>query len=336
MVDGVSGVDFLTAILSPSPDPSFEPGPPWTPRSAPSGAELVASEAWRRTKRSIDLARSAAGAIATPVRAATAALDRAAGLAETFWGAMTPASETPLNPPAIGPHRRFDWTRTDLVEAKAVRAALGGTLNDVVLATVVGALRTFLQRRGVETSGLDFRALIPVSVRAQSERAALGNKVAQMLAALPIDEADPRRRIARVAETTMKLKQSHQVDATELLEEIGDWTATAVMTSTMRLAANRRTYNLIVTNVPGPQVPLYMIGAPLLETYPMVPLFSNQALGIALLSYDGSLYWGLNADWDAVPDLHDLVGDLRASFAELRDAAHREARAQPRGRAARA
>src|SRR5690606_3824190 len=141
------------------------------------------------------------------------------------------------NPERIGPHRRFDWLRMDLSEVKAVKHRLGGTVNDVVLATVVGALRRFLPARGVAVEDLDFRALIPVSVRARNERGALGNKVAQMMARLPLDERDPYRRLQRVTETTTQLKQSHQVEASELIEELSDWAASGLMTQVMRLGS---------------------------------------------------------------------------------------------------
>jgi WS/DGAT/MGAT family acyltransferase len=226
MVDGISGVDLLSVVLSPSPAVAVEPAPPWQPRPAPSETGLIAGEAWRRTKLSLDIARSTAQALATPLDAALAVWDRATGVVETLGGGLAPASATPLNPPRIGPHRRFDWVRLDLAEVKAVRAALGGTLNDVVLATATGALRRFLLRRGFPTTGLDFRALVPVNVRSTSERGALGNRVAQMVAHLPVDEADPRGRLARVVAMTTKLKGSHQVMATELFEELSDWTAT--------------------------------------------------------------------------------------------------------------
>jgi WS/DGAT/MGAT family acyltransferase len=203
---------------------------------------------------------------------------------------------------------------------KAVKRRLGGTLNDVVLATVVGALRRFLPARGVAVEDLDFRALIPVSVRAKSERGALGNKVSQMLAHLPLDERDPCRRLQRVAETTTRLKHSHQVEASELIEEFSDWAATGLMTQVMRLSSQRRMFNLVVTNVPGPPVPLFVLGAPLVGAYPGVPLFTNQALGIALFSYADGLYWGVSADWDVVPDLHDFVDALAAGFRDLVEA----------------
>src|SRR6185295_13568039 len=185
-------------LLSPTPETSFEPAAPWQPRPAPGGPELVAGELWRRATLPITALRAIGQATSHPVAALEALWGGAAGLVEVFGKAGTPASPTPLNPPQIGPHRRFDWTRFDLGRVKAVKQALGGTVNDVVLATVVGALRRYLRARGVVPENLDFRAMIPVSVRAAGERGALGNRVAQILAPLPLGEPDPRRRLERV------------------------------------------------------------------------------------------------------------------------------------------
>jgi diacylglycerol O-acyltransferase / wax synthase len=113
---------------------------------------------------------------------------------------------------------------------------------------------------------------------------------------------------------TSQQKQSRAGQGAQLLEELGDWTMTALLSQVMRLAIRRRAYNIVVTNIPGPQLPLYLLDAPLRESYPMVPLFENQAVGVALFSYAGGLFWGLNADWDAVPDLHDLTVALREEF----------------------
>ncbi len=320
MVDGVAGVDLLTALLSPTPETTFAQPGPWQPRPAPSPRELVAGELWRRAAMPLDLARAAARAVADPAATIGGALETAAGLASMLGESATPASETPLNPERIGPHRRFDWLRLDLAEVKAVKNRLGGTVNDVVLATVVGGLRRFLPARGVTVDDLDFRALIPVSVRGKSEQGALGNKVSQMLAHLPLDERDPYRRLQRVSETTTQLKQSHQIEVAERIEELSDWAATGLMAQVMRLGSQRRMFNLIVTNVPGPPVPLFLLGAPLLAAFPSVPLFTNQALGIALFSYADGLYWGVSADWDVVPDLHEFVQALDAGFRDLAEA----------------
>jgi len=317
MIDGVSGVDLLTAILSPTADDAFVPCTAWTPRPAPSGRELVASEIRRRAAMPLDVARAAARAIGDPAHALSSALETATGFVNVLGESASAADATPLNPDRIGPHRRFDWLRLDLNEVKGVKRRIGGTVNDVVLATVVGALRRYLPARGVALDAIDFRALVPVSVRASVERGRLGNKVSQMITRLPLDEPDPYRCLQRVTAITERLKRSHQVEASEWLEDLDDWAGLGLMSQVMRLSAQRRLFNLVVTNVPGPPVPLYLLGAPLLAPYPGVPLFTNQALGIALFSYCDGLYWGLSADWDAVPDLHELVLAVEDSFADL-------------------
>jgi WS/DGAT/MGAT family acyltransferase len=218
----------------------------------------------------------------------------------------------------IGPHRRFDWTRFDLGVVREIGAKLDGTVNDVALACVAGAVRRYLIAHGLEADGLDFRALVPVSTRSDAQRGRLGNRVAMLVVSLPVGESDPRRRLERVVEETARRKESGQAEGSEVLEELSDWTSSSLLTGMTRLAAARRASNLVVTNVPGPQVPIFLNGARMLASYPLVPLFQNNALGIALFGYDGSLFWGFNADWDAVPDLHELVRDVDLEFEALR------------------
>jgi WS/DGAT/MGAT family acyltransferase len=316
MVDGVSGIDLLTVLLSATAESTFDPGPPWQPRLAPRAAELAAAELRRRSLAWLGLVPRAARAVTRPRQLLLSAREAATGLAEALGGGATPASHTPLNAP-IGPHRRIDWLRVELDDVRTVKGRLGGTVNDVVLATVVGALRRFLAGRGVRPEGLDFRAMIPVSVRSAGEQGRLGNRVAQMLARLPIGEPDPHTRYCQVVELTTTLKHSHQVRGSELIEELSDWTATGVLTQLIRLAVRLRAYNIVVTNVPGPGIPLYLLGSPLRDCYPMVPLYANQAVGVALFSFAGGLFWGLSADWDAMTDLHDLVEAVREEFAAL-------------------
>jgi hypothetical protein len=145
--------------------------------------------------------------------------------------------------------------------------------------------------------------------------------VSLLLAPLPLGERDPHRRLVRVTETTVRLKTSGQAHGTELIEELADMTEPSLLTQTVRLAVALRTYNLVVTNVPGPPIPLYLLGAPMTAVYPTVPLYANQGVGIALFTYADRLYWGFNADWETVPDLHDLVEAVATAFAELRDVA---------------
>jgi len=230
----------------------------------------------------------------------------------------------------VGPHRRLDWTAMRVADLKAVKNVLGGTLNDVVLATVSGALRSFFTQRGVHPEGLTVRALVPVSVRSQDERGALGNRVTQMTASLPVGQADPGARLAAVRATTAGLKESRQALGGEVLTAISEWTVPNVLVQAVRLAARARPYNLIVTNVPGPQIPLYLQGALMRTAYPVVPLFENLALVVGLFSYNGGLFWGVNGDWEKLPDLHDFVLGLEHSFEELQRAA---AAAAPRAAA---
>ncbi|RIK99568.1 MAG: wax ester/triacylglycerol synthase family O-acyltransferase, partial [Proteobacteria bacterium] len=282
----------------------------------------------------LELADAARRALAAPAQAVRGARDALVGLGESL-AALRPASPTPLNPEHVGPHRRVDWLRFDLEEVKRVRRHLGGTLNDVVLATVAGALRRYLRAHRVDLRGLAFRVMCPVSVRAADASGALGNRVVMLVVELPLAERDPRRRLARVVETTAALKQSKSAQGSELIETVADWTTTSLVTETMRLATRLRVFNLIVTNVPGPQLPLYLLGAPIVATHPLVPLYANQGAGIALLSYAGGLFWGLTGDWDRVADLHELTSALGDSFDELRKAASEGARAAtPRRRRA--
>ena len=235
------------------------------------------------------------------------------------WG-LARVSETPLNQP-VGPHRRFDWFSMDLAEVKAVKNRLGGTLNDLVLATVAGAIRRFLERRRVHVDSLDFRVMAPVSMRAPDERGTLGNRVSAWMVPMPLEERDPLRRLESIRKVTAELKESGQAMGAEVLSQVGEWTPSTLLSLGARLATRALPFNLVVTNVPGPQVPLYMLGAKMLDNYGLIPLTDNLCLGVVLFSYAGKLCWGFTAEWDLIPDLHDFVGDVETSFRELRDAA---------------
>jgi WS/DGAT/MGAT family acyltransferase len=320
MVDGIAGVGVLRALLRPEPNRPFRPARRWRARPTPGRARLVTEAFARRAREPLDLASAARRALENPSRALKSAWEATLGLGESL-SALRPASPTLLNPLHIGPHRRVDWLRFDIDAVKDVRRRLGGTMNDVVLATVAGALRQYLRAHRVPLKGLDFRAMCPVSVRRSEAENALGNRVVMLIASLPVDEHDPRRRLERVIATTRELKASHVPQGSELIEEIADWTTTSVVTETIRLATRLRAFNLIVTNVPGPPVPLFLLDVPVLQAYPLVPLYENQAMGIALLSYAGGLFWGLTSDWDRVPGLHEIALGLANAFEELRKGA---------------
>jgi WS/DGAT/MGAT family acyltransferase len=316
MVDGIAGADLMAAMMGPVADAAVAAPPRWIPRPAPPAARLLADELLRRATLPLDIARGGRALLAQPGRSLTAARDALESIGAALFAGLAPASPTPINCD-IGPHRRFDWLRLDLAGIKDIKTRQGGTINDVVLALVAGAMRRFLQGRGEQVDGIRFRAMVPVSVRATAERGHLGNRVSFLMTPLPIAERDATRRLQTVIDTTQTLKDSKQRRGGELLEEVSDRVSTGLFAQVARLGAQTPSYNMVVTNVPGPPFPVYLLDAQLREVYPLVPLFRNQALGIALFSYDGGLYWGFNADWDAVPDLHDLVGFVGAEYQAL-------------------
>ena len=322
MIDGVGSVELTGAFMRQTAEFERELAKPvkWLPRPVPTPAQLLAGELQRRAAEPFEAMSALRRALGDPLGSLGSMRNALGGIGEAIGAGALPASPTPLNVD-IGPHRRFDWLEMDLSAVKNVKNQLGGTLNDIVLAVVAGALRHFLHGRGLRTDHLDFRAMIPVNVRTEDERESMGNRVAMMVAQLPLAERDPRQRLRRVIETTRELKQSRQALGVRALEEISDWTVTTLFSAFVRLSTMSRPYNVVVTNVPGPQVPIYFLGAPMRSVYPLVPLNANQALGIALFSYNAGLFWGFNADWDAVPDLHELVEAIRTEFDRLREAA---------------
>jgi diacylglycerol O-acyltransferase / wax synthase len=341
LVDGISGVDIMTVLFDLEPDPSGRaPAPPWHPRPVPSGATLLADALAERAAAPLDAARAAAGALAGPGEASARAARTLGGLAAMAVAGLGGAPPSPLNP-RIGPHRRFAWVEADLDRFKAIKSALGGTVNDVVLAVVTGALRAHLVRRGRDPEGTELKAMVPISVRAETERGALGNRVSAMYAPLPVGIADPLGRFRAVHEAIGDLKASGQAVGAEALTRLAGFAVPTVLNQAARLQSRQRFFNLTVTNVPGPQFPLYMLGRRLRAFYPKVPLVTNTALGIAVMSYDGQVFFGLLGDYDTMPDLDDLAADLKASISELGTAAgvpakgaRRSGRARPAARRA--
>lgn len=324
MVDGVAGVDLMAAMLGFTPCEHPQKSERWQARPAPSGRQLLRDDLARRARASLDLARRASDLVGHPAEAGSDIGSRLSA----FWGLVralpTPAAETPFNRP-IGAHRRMDWVRFDLNEVKSVKNRLGGSLNDVVLATVAGAVRRFLRRRRVAVDGIDFRAVVPVNMRASGEHAGTGNRVSIWFTPLPVGERDPLQRYEAIRAITAGYKEAHSARGAEVLTDTAEWTTSHVLGAAVKLVNRTRPYNLIVTNVPGPPVPFYLLDAPMVAAYPHVPLFENQGLGIALFSYTDSLYWGLVGDWDLLPDIHRVVEYLRESFAELCEAAEEAA-----------
>jgi WS/DGAT/MGAT family acyltransferase len=317
LVDGISGVDIMAVLFDLEADPpERDPGPSWYPRPEPSGSTLFADAVLEYASAPVQLAKAAAGIVTGPRRTSEQAARTLAGLASMASAGLGGGPESPLNT-RIGPHRRFAWVESELERFKAVKGALGGTINDVVLTVVAGALRAHLERRGRDPAGQELKAMVPVSVRAEDQRGALGNQVAAMFAPLPVGLADPLERFRAVNEALGDLKSSAQAIGAERLTQLAGFAAPTLLDQAARLQTRQRFFNLTVTNVPGPQFPLFVLGRKLSAFYPMVPLVLNTALGIAILSYDGKIFFGLLGDYDAMADLDDLAADLTAAIDEL-------------------
>jgi WS/DGAT/MGAT family acyltransferase len=319
MVDGISAIDIGTLILDASTTPRAIPDDGWIPRREPSSVGLVVNaltDTLRRPTQAIDTIR---GELAD-VRAIGARVTGAAtGLLAAVRTSLRPAPDSPLNV-TIGEQRRYGMAATELDDYKRVRKSHGGTVNDVVLATVAGALRVWLLTRGESvTPATTVRAMVPVSVRTEGQVGALGNRVSAIFVDLPVGEPSPVVRLHQVSYAMKAHKESGQSVAADAIVALSGFAPPTIHSAAARLASgfSRRLFNVVVTNVPGPQFPLYAAGAPMLECYPVVPLSKGQAVSIGLTSYDGGVYYGLNADRDAMPDVDVLAQCIEESLAEL-------------------
>jgi len=319
MIDGIAGVDLTTILLNVVPTKDVEPFPNWEPRPAPNTTELAVAEIAKTTRKAIDSLGSLPSTLRRGPKLLGSALQRVTAVRSSLEsGWLTPAARTPINP-EVGPSRRFDWTEMPLDGLKEIKNSLGGTVNDVVLAIVAGAVRSFLQEhRDFPTDDTEFRVMAPVSVRKPSERGQLGNQVAMWLVSLPLAEPDPIERLGAIKAETLHLKKTNQALGAATLVDLSRGTPIPLLSLAARLASGAvRPFNMTVTNVPGPQFPMYLLEARMLANYPIVPLWHYHGLGLALFSYDSRLLWGIHADYDAVTDTDVFAGCLHDSFNEL-------------------
>jgi len=321
MVDGVAGVDIGTVLFDLEPVP--EPTPvddDWTPQPEPSSADLMARGARDLAAVPVNMLERAAEAVRHPETATRRVVDAVEAVGEVVGAFADPAPDVPLNR-QIGPHRRFVWARGDLGAFKRIKDVLGGTVNDVVLAVVTGALREWMHGRGIRTEGLELRALVPVSIRSKDEHGQPGNRIAAMRGPLPVYVEDPARRLRIVSEEMEGLKRSKQALGAEVISRFNDFAPPTLLAQASRINFSTRLFNLIVTNVPGPQIPLYVLGRELEEVFPVAFLPENHALAIAIMSYHGHINFGLLADYDSMEDVDEIVEGLTRSLAELEEAA---------------
>ncbi|HXS43028.1 MAG TPA: wax ester/triacylglycerol synthase family O-acyltransferase [Solirubrobacteraceae bacterium] len=332
MIDGIAGIDLAQVIFDLTPVPPEIPHPdePWQAEPEPSGAELVAASAVGTVRTGVATFARALAAATRPAAAIAGARDAVEGIGEIVWAGLNPAPETPLNV-EIGPHRRFVGVRNELADFKLVKDVFGGTVNDVVLTVVSGALREWLRGRGVRTQGLELRALVPVSIRSAGERGSLGNRIAAMRGPLPVYVEDPVARLDAVRSAMDGLKESKQAVGAEVLANAQNFAPPTILAQASRINFSTRLFNLIVTNVPGPQFPLYVRGRELLDVFPVAFLPNDHALAVAIMSYNGHMNFGLLADYDALPDVDAIAEGIRASLAELVELA-RSGEPPPRSR----
>src|SRR4051794_9372382 len=322
LVDGVSGVDIASVLFDTQPEPEAppDPGKRWLPAPPPSSAHLLGRALAERVSEPTEIVRGLRAALRAPRRVALSTYETLVGMGAMAWAGLSPARKTIYNEP-IGPHRRFNWVRVSLADVKAIKNEAGGTVNDVMLTIVAGALGRHLRRRGVDTDGVVLKTMVPVSVRAELERGALGNKVAAMMAPLPVGEADPVDTLRAISESMSGLKESGQAVGAQRLTELSGFAPPTVMAQASRVMSRQRFFNLVVTNVPGPQFPLYLMGREMIDMFPMVPLAPRQALGVAIMSYNGMVNFGLLGDYDVMYDLDEVTEDLSESLEDLADAA---------------
>ena len=316
MIDGVSGADITAVLLDMTREPPEITPEPWTPAPEPRPTQLLTDALRERVTQPAEIFRGLRAAVRAPRRAVEQTTEFLGGIGALAWAGLNPAPATPLNVDT-GPHRRFEFVRASLDDFKTIKNSLGGTVNDVVLAVVTGSLRRFMEHRGVDVRGLEMKAMVPVSTRAEEERGALGNRVSAMAAPLPVYEPEPVRRLQLICEAMQGVKESKQAVGAEMIMSLTGFAPPTILGQAARLQSSQRFFNLLITNIPGPQFPLYTVGHEMLDLFPMAPLSAKQALGVAVMSYNGKLGFGLIADYDALPDVGVVAEGLEKSIQEL-------------------
>jgi diacylglycerol O-acyltransferase len=317
MVDGISGSELVSTLLTPEPHEKAEPPARWDPRPSPGRLALGVGEARRVLRAPLQLGSALFSLARDEDDSRHHLAERMRAVGRLLREGGSAPTLVPFNRP-IGPHRRLDWIPMSLPRIRAAKKAADATVNDVVLATAAGALGRYLAHdRGVDLSDASFRVMTPVSVRVPEERDTLGNRVSAWTLELPIGEPDPCRRLEAIHAATETLKETRQALGAETLTRMTEWTGSTLLSLGSRLMTLGTPFNMVITNVPGPRRRLYLLESPMLEIHPHVPLMGLLGLGIALFSYEDTLSWGFSADWDLVPDLHRLVAATARSFDEL-------------------
>jgi diacylglycerol O-acyltransferase / wax synthase len=317
MADGISGTDLLSTVFDRSRDPEPVPADGWAPPNEPGAVRLAASAVRGRAALPARELAGLARAVRSPRSTARTALGLGRGLVG-FAGALLPVGGSSLGGP-LHSDRLFRWTEVPLADVAAVRTALGGTVNDVVLAAVARGFRDLLLARGEQPGRHAVRTLVPVSVRLADQHGAPDNRVSAILAELPVEDADPLERLQDVSARMRRLKASHEAEAGQVVTELADLIPPVALASALHVAFRvpHRFLNTVTTNVPGPRSTLWFAGRRMLASYPYVPLADRVRMGVAVTSYEGRLLFGITADAASSPDVDVLVRGLEDGFREL-------------------
>ena len=316
MIDGISGVDIATVLFDFSPEPQVLVPEAWTPESEPNRMQLLTESVREQLTDPVGALVRASESVLRAPSAAMRGLGSVAGGVRDLLGMGRP----PRGPfdREVGSGRRFAMSEAPVYRFKEIKDALGGTVNDVVLTVVAAGLHELLKMGGHEpTADATLRAMVPVSVRSDDEKLALGNRVSMIFVDLPVGPMQPEERLVKIRETTAGIKESMMALGAESIMNLGTWAPPTLHAMAARLVSRGRWFNLVISNVPGPQVPMYIAGARLLVNYPVMPLAENVGLSVAVTSLAGTMGFGFTGDWDAIPQIHDLARYVEDSIGAL-------------------
>ena len=315
MIDGISAIDIATVLLDFTPEPVIPTPEPWSPDPEPSRASLLAEAVAEQVRNPLALvANTTQAVVRAPMKLVAGVGDALGGVRELIGLGAPPKG--PFDG-RVGPNRRFAMADSPVQRFKDIKNAVGGTVNDVVLAVVAGALGNLLKTRHEPVRGRTLRAMVPVSVRTEAEKMALGNRVTLIFVDLPVGPMDPVTRLHRITARTRDLKDSMMAVGADTIMNLGTYAPPTLHALAARLVSRGRWFNLVVSNVPGPQVPMYVAGARLLANYPVMPTAENVGLSIAVTSLAGVMGFGFTGDWDLVPDIDFLAASLEEAVDEL-------------------
>ena len=317
LADGISGMTIASALFDLAPDAEIgaPPSTPWVPERSPSRDDLLRDAAQDLVLHPLE---AIGRAVSAPARTLGVLAETLSGVRDVVDMGAPPAGPFDTD---IGPARRFAMAEASFVRIREVKRALGGTVNDIVLTAVAGGLHDLLDRRGEPTKGRTLRVMVPVSVRSKAEQGDVGNRVAPAFVDVPVGPMRARTRLQRVRRATAQLKGSTMALSADSIIGLGAYAPPALHAMAARLASRGRWFNLVVSNVPAPQVPLYLAGAPLVANYPAMPLGERSGLSVACTSLAGTMAFGLTADWDSVPDVEVLARGIETAVDELEKAA---------------